>query len=75
MICPNILREDSLSGAFFAFTSTAPIAATMIRFITRDITVAMATPITPQFMTNKNTEFKIKLIIFPVIDAKSDCLV
>ena len=47
-ICASILRGCSRSGLCFAFISTAPIAATIIRFTAFEITVAVATPMTPQ---------------------------
>ena len=63
------------SGLFFALMSTAPIEATIIRLTIREITVAVATPITPQFITKRKTALSIKLMTFPIIDAQSDCFV
>ena len=49
---------------FFALMSTAPIEATIIRLTIREITVAVATPITPQFITKRKTAFSIKSVSY-----------
>ena len=49
--------------------------ATIIRFTTLEITVATATPITPQLNTNKNTELSIILKTFPTTVPIKECFV
>ena len=49
--------------------------ATIIRFTTLEITVATATPITPQLNANKNTELSIILRTFPTTVPIKECFV
>ena len=73
IICPKTSLEGSRWQSSFAFINFKDAANMIAKFTILEITVAMATPITPILNINKNTAFKQRFMKLARIVAANGC--